>query len=104
MSWQQRQTNRKRRRFCLELLENRWLLAGVVSQVGYFDTWAGGIVRSTDVGGIATHPSGSLYLVDPMIDDQPSIFDGDNLFEVSLSGDQISREIASRLSPSKIDG
>ena len=95
MNWQRRRTNRKRRLFRLELLEHRWLLAGGVAQVGYFDTWDGGIVPSSDVEGITYHPSGALYLADAGIDEQPSIFNGDNLFETSLSGDQIFRGIAS---------
>ena len=41
----------KRRRFYLELLEDRRLLAGVINQVAYFDTWNGGIIRSfTPIG------------------------------------------------------
>ena len=95
MSWQCRRLNRKRRRFFVELLENRLLLAGDISQVGYFDTWDGGIIRSTDIAGIAYHPSGRLYLADSEINELSSIFNGDNIFETSLSGDQVYGEIAS---------
>ncbi len=95
MSWQRRRTDRKRRRFSVELLEDRRLLAGDISQVGYFDTWDGGVIRSTDIAGIAYHPSGRLYLADSEINELPSIFNGDNVFETSLSGDQVYRGIAS---------
>ncbi len=86
---------RKRRCLLVEFLENRRLLAGDITQVGYFDTWDGGIIRSTDVAGIAYHPpSGHLYLADSEINELP-IFNGDNIFETSLTGDQVFREIAS---------
>ncbi|MFB3105846.1 MAG: hypothetical protein ACE1ZA_13125, partial [Pseudomonadales bacterium] len=86
---------RKRRRLAFERLEDRRLLTGDISQLGYFDTWDGGIIRSTDVAGIAYHPpSGHLYLADSEINELP-IFNGDNIFETSLSGDQVFREIAS---------
>ncbi len=79
-----------------EQLEDRRLLAGMITQVGYFDTWDGGIIRSTDVAGIGYHaPSGHLYLADSEINELSSIFNGDNVFETSLSGDQVYREIAS---------
>ncbi len=42
---------RKRRRLAFERLEDRRLLTGDISQLGYFDTWDGGIIRSTDVAG-----------------------------------------------------
>ncbi len=96
MDWQRRMDG-KRRRFVMELLENRRMLAGNITQVNYFDTWDGGIIRSTDVAGIAYHPpSGNLYLADSEINELPSIFQGDNIFATSLSGDQVFREIASR--------
>ncbi len=95
MDWQRRM-NGRRRRFTMELLENRRMLAGNVTQVNYFDTWDGGIIRSTDIAGIAYHPpSGNLYLADSEINELASIFNGDNIFETSLSGDQVFREIAS---------
>ena len=96
MDWHRGRLDRKRRRFLVELLEDRRMLAGVITQVDYFDTWDGGIIRSTDVAGIAYHPpSGHLYLADSEINELPSIFNGDNIFETSLSGDQVFREIAS---------
>ena len=85
----------KHRRLVLERLEQRWLLTGEITQVNYFDTWDGGIIRSTDVAGIAYHPpSGHLYLADSEINELP-LFNGDNIFETSLSGDQVFNEIAS---------
>lgn len=35
-----------------EQLEDRRLLAGMITPVGSFDTWDGGIIRSTDIAGI----------------------------------------------------
>lgn len=87
--------NRKRQRLAVESLEDRRLLAGDITQVGYFDTWDGGVIRSTDVAGIAYHPpSGHLYLADSEINELP-LFNGDNIFETSLTGDQVFSEIAS---------
>jgi hypothetical protein len=61
----------------------------------HFDTWDGGIIRSTDVAGITYHaPSGHLYLADSEIDEL-SVFNGENIFEVSLRGDQVFRGIKS---------
>ncbi len=87
--------NAYRRRLGNERLEDRCLLAGVITQLGYFDTWDGGVVPSTDVAGVAFHaPSGHLYLADSEINELPE-FQGDNLFEVSLAGDQLYQTIAS---------
>ncbi len=86
----------KRRSLALESLENRRLLTGTITQVGHFDTWDGGIIRSTDVAGIAYHPpSGNLYLADSEINEISSIFTGANIFETNLQGDQVIREITS---------
>ena len=84
MTWQRRRKDRKRRRFCVELLEDRRVLDGVISQVGYFDTWAGGVIRSTDVAGIGYHPAGHLYLADSEINEL-GLFNGDNIFATSRS-------------------
>ncbi len=85
---------KRQRRLSAERLEERALLA-VVTQVGYFDTWDGGIIPSTDVAGIAYHPgSGSLYLADSEID-EISQFQGNNIFRSSLDGQQLYQEIAS---------
>jgi len=86
----------RRRQIAFETLEPRTLLAGDISLVRYFDTWDAGIIPSTDVAGIAYHePSGHLYLADSEISELPEYFNGNNLFEVSLTGDEIYREIAS---------
>jgi len=86
----------RQRRAVFETLEPRRLLAGEISLVRYFDTWGGGIIRSTDVAGMTYHPpSGHLILTDSEIDELPDIFNGDNIFEVSLRGDQVFRTIAS---------
>ncbi len=86
---------RTRLQSAFERLENRHLLAAMITQVNYFDTWDGGVIRSTDVAGIAYHPpSGHLYLADSEINELPE-FVGDNVFETSLAGDQVFREIAS---------
>ena len=89
---------RGRRTAVFETLEQRMLLAGDISLVRYFETWNADpqIVRSTDLAGITYHePSGHLYLVDSEIDEIPEIFNGDNVFEVSLRGDEAYRTIAS---------
>ena len=84
-----------RRRLAFEQLEDRRLLAGDITLIRHFDTWDGGVIRSTDVAGITYHPpSGHLYLADSEINEIPE-FIGDNIFEVSLAGDQVIREIAS---------
>jgi len=86
----------KQRRLAIESLEDRRMLAGLITQVDYFDTWDGGVIRSTDVAGIAYHPpSETLFLADSEINELPAIFNGDNIFETSLSGDAVFREIAS---------
>ena len=84
-----------------ERLEDRRVLAGVIMQAdpGYFDTWNGGLILSTDPAGIAFEPSslsppGHLYIADSEIDETPQ-FQGDNIFEISLDGQQLFREIAS---------
>lgn len=61
--------------------------------MGYFDTGNGGDLHSADVAGISSHPSGRLYLADSGIDALPE-FNGANLFETSVNGDQVHREIA----------
>ena len=88
------------RRAMFERLEPRTLLAGDISLIRYFDVWDGGIIRSTDVAGIGYHePSGHLYLVDSEMDELAPPYDeidnGNNIFEVSLRGDEVFREIAS---------
>ncbi|MEM1070116.1 MAG: dockerin type I domain-containing protein [Planctomycetota bacterium] len=63
--------------------------------MSFFDTWAGGVIRSTDVAGITYHsPSGNLYLADSEINEL-GLFQGDNIFETTLTGDTVVREIAS---------
>ncbi len=87
---------RKLRHLAVERLADRRMLAGDIAQVGFFDTWDGGIIRSTDVAGIAYHaPSGHLFLADSEINELPNIFLGDNIFETSLTGDQVLREYTS---------
>jgi hypothetical protein len=67
-----------------------------ITLIDSFETWAGGIIRSTDVADLTYHaPSGHLYLVDSEIEEISSIFNGDNIFEVSLAGNQVFREITS---------
>jgi hypothetical protein len=82
------------RLFGWEILEDRRMMASL-TQTDYFHTWAGGIIRSTDVAGVTYHPpSGHLYLSDSEIDEL-SQFVGHNIFETSLAGDRVFREIAS---------
>ena len=80
----------------LELLEDRRMLAGTITQIGHFDTWDGGVIPSTDVAGLTYHsPSGHLFLSDSEINEIPEIFNGNNLFEVSLSGDTLHQQYVS---------
>lgn len=92
------ESKRPRSSLRVERLEDRLLLSagiGTAELVRYFDTWDGGVIRSTDVAGITYHsPSGHLYLADSEINEL-SLFNGDNIFEVSLSGDVVYREITS---------
>jgi len=79
----------------LERLEDRRLLTGLVTQLNYFETWDGGIIPSTDPAGIAYHaPSGNLFLSDSEIDEIAQ-FQGDNIFELSVLGNQLFQEIPS---------
>ncbi len=80
----------KRRRLRFEHLEARRLLAADLTLIRYFDTWDGGIIPSTDAAGLTFHaPSGHLYLADSEINELSSIFDGNNVFDISLSGDTV---------------
>ena len=73
------------------------LPASNISLIGRFETWNGGVIRSTDVSGLTFHPpSGNLFIVDSEINEIAGVFNGDNIFEISLSGDTVFREIASR--------
>ncbi|NLX97045.1 MAG: hypothetical protein GXY83_12795, partial [Rhodopirellula sp.] len=85
------------RRAAFETLEQRTLLAGDISLVRYFDTWGGGMNLSPDPGDLAYHaPSGHLFLVDPNINTTSGIsYNGENIFEISLRGDQVYRRIVS---------
>ncbi|MCH8922692.1 MAG: hypothetical protein IIA67_06035, partial [Planctomycetes bacterium] len=72
------------------------LPTGDISLIEYFDLWNGGIILSTDVSGLTYHPpSGNLYIADGEINEIPAIFNGDNVFEISRSGDTVFREITS---------
>src|SRR5437870_1069828 len=91
-----RVSRRKSCRPSLEALEPRLLLDGTVTLIRTFDTWPAGIIKSTDPSGITYHaPSGHLIIADSEIDEIPAIFTGSNLFEVSLKGDQVFREVTS---------
>lgn len=85
----------KKRPLQVEVLEPRRLLAADISLIRYFDTWGEGTIRSSDPAGLAYHPgTGSLYVADSEINEL-SEFEGNNLFEVSLRGDQTIRSIPS---------
>ena len=61
---------RTRSHAAFEQLECRLLLAGDITLVRHFDTWDGGIIRSTDVAGLGYHaPTGQLYLADSEINE-----------------------------------
>ena len=84
------------KQFCgnYERLEDRCLLTGTILQLGHFDTW-NGVIPSTDISGLTYHPpSGHLYLSDSEINETIQ-FQGHNIFETSLAGNQVFRNIAS---------
>ena len=88
-------TKRPLRKLIIERLEDRRLLASVL-QLDHFDTWTGGVIPSTDPTGLTYHsPSGTLFVADSEINQNPEIFDGNNIFQVSLSGDRLVRRIES---------
>ncbi|MFC2168338.1 PKD domain-containing protein [Acidobacteriota bacterium] len=69
-----------------------------ITKVRHFDTWQADpqVILSTDPAGIAFYfPSGTLYIADSEINEISAIFDGDNIFEISLLGDALTREITS---------
>ncbi len=96
MNWWRRRTCRKqRRRFVVEQLEDRRMLAGIITQVGYFDTW-NGVIPSTDAAGITYHPpSDNLFIADSEINEIPIVFDGNNIFQSSRDGTQLLEEYVS---------
>jgi hypothetical protein len=64
--------------------------AGEIRLVRVFETWKRGIVRSTDPAGITYHPpSGRLFISDSEINEIFDIWNCENIFEISLSGDQV---------------
>ncbi len=87
----------RQRRIAFETLEPRALLAGDISLVRYFDTWGSGMNLSPDPGDLAYHaPSGHMFLVDPNINTTSGVPNRDeNIFEISLRGDQVYRRIVS---------
>ena len=77
-----------------EPLEPRLVLAGDITQLGYFPTWDGSTIKSTDPAGIAYHaPSGHLFIADAEID-QTRYFTGTNIFEATRTGDAVSARYA----------
>jgi hypothetical protein len=83
--------------FCIGILlalNSRPLHAQTIKLVRYFDTSREGIIDVADPAGIAYHPpSGRLFFSDSERNEFPG-FSGSNVFEVSTSGDQVLREIA----------
>lgn len=58
--------------------------------VRMFDTWPGGIIKSTDPSGITYHePSNHLFISDSEINEIAAIWACENIFEVSLAGDEV---------------
>ena len=81
---------RKKVRLFLECLEDRRLLASTATQIDTFEMWNGGVIPSSDASGVTYHPpSGRLFTSDSEINEIPEIFTGDNLFEISLSGNTL---------------
>ena len=64
--------------------------AGEINLVRTFETWNAGIIRSTDPAGIVYHPpSGHLFISDSEINEIAAIWNCENIFEISLLGDQV---------------
>ena len=78
----------------VESLEARQLLATDLSLVTHFDLWDGGLIKSTDVSGITSHPSGRLFIADSEINELPE-FEGYNVFQISKQGNTLYSEIES---------
>lgn len=55
-----------------------------------FETWQGGIILSNNPTGITFHqPSGHLFITDSEINEISEIWNCENVFEVSLAGDEL---------------
>jgi len=66
------------------------LSAGEITMVRSFETWNAGIIKSADPVGITYHaPSGHLFIADSEIDEIDAIWSCENIFEISLSGNQV---------------
>ncbi len=67
-----------------------WLTAGEIAFVRSFETWLAHprIIASTDPVGITYHPSGHLFISDSEINELNQFWDCENIFEISLPGDQ----------------
>jgi hypothetical protein len=66
------------------------LSAGEISLVRTFETWNGGIIKSTDPSGITYHPHvGHLFISDSEINEITAIWNCENIFEINLTGDQV---------------
>lgn len=58
--------------------------------VRMFDTWPAGIIKSTDPAGLTYHePSNHLFLSDSEINEIDTIWACENIFEISLAGDEV---------------
>jgi len=66
------------------------LFGGEINLIRSFETWNGGIIKSTDPAGISYHaPSGHLFISDSEINEILTIWNCENIFEISLTGDQV---------------
>lgn len=78
-----------------ESLESRHLLTGTLSLVRHYDTWNGGVIPSTDPASIEYYaPGGTFFIADSEINEIPSVFNGNNVFEVTPTGNSLVRAIA----------
>ena len=68
------------------------LRAGEIHQISSFQTWNLAVagMRSPDPAGIVYHPpSGHLFISDSEINEIAAIWNCENIFEISLLGDQV---------------
>lgn len=66
------------------------IVAGDATLVRTFETWNSGIINSSDPAGLAYNPqTGHLLISDSEINEIEGVWNCENVFEVSLAGDQV---------------
>ena len=74
---------------CLIIISSA-MVAGDATLVRTFETWNGGIINSSDPAGLAYNPqTGNLMISDSEINEIEGVWNCENIFEVSLAGNQV---------------